>query len=279
MQAVRLHGPGPESVELEELDHPQPAAREVLVEVHAAAITRDELDWPQDRLPAIPSHELSGMADGEAVYALTPFDRDGVAAEYAAVPADLLAPRPQTLDDVQSAAVPLPALSAWQGLFDHGGLEEGQRVVIHGAGGGVGHFATQLARWRGAYVIGTASPGRADAVRALGADEVLASARFDDDLDPVDLVFDTAGGDALTRSPAVVREGGRVVTVAEEAPGAVYFIVEPNRDQLVQLTGLIDGGHVRPAIDSVFPLADARAAFERAQAGGKNGKVVLRVAA
>ena len=102
--------------------------------------------------------------------------------------------------------------------------------------------------------------------------------RFEDGLDPVDLVFDTAGGDLLSRSPAVVREGGRIVSVAEEGAGATYFIVEPNRDQLAELTGLIDGGSVRPAIDSVFALAEARAAFERAQSPGRSGKVVLRVA-
>ena len=147
---------------------PGAGPREALVRVHAAAITRDELEWPLDRLPAIPSYELSGVvaalgpvvgdvAVGDAVYALTAFDRDGVAAEYAAVPAALLAPKPRRLDHVESAAVPLAALSAWQGLFEHGGLEAGERVLIHGATGGVGHFATQLARRRGAYVTATTS--------------------------------------------------------------------------------------------------------------------------
>ena len=144
MRAVRLHGQGVDTLVVEEVDTPRPASREALVEVRAAAITRNELEWPQDRLPAIPSYELAGVVDGEPVYALTPFDRDGVAAEFAAVPEELLVGKPRTLDDVQGAAVPLPALSAWQGLFDHGALAEGQRVLITGAAGGVGHFATHV---------------------------------------------------------------------------------------------------------------------------------------
>ena len=140
----------------------------MLVRVHAAAITRDELDWPVERLPAIPSYELSGVvaavgpgADeglvGEAVYALTGFDRDGVAADYALVSRRLLAPKPRRLDHIEAAAVPLAALSAWQGLLDHGRLQAGERVLIHGAAGGVGQFATQLAAERGAHVIATVS--------------------------------------------------------------------------------------------------------------------------
>ena len=280
MRAVRLQGQGPDTLAVEDVETPQPAPGEALVEVHAAAITRDELDWPQDRLPAIPSYELAGVVDGDPVYALTPFDRDGVAAEYAAVPEDLLAPQPRTLDAVQSAAVPLPALSAWQALFDYGALAEGQRLLITGAAGGVGHFATQLGRWRGAHVIGTASAVRADAVRRLGADEVIDSAHFPEGLAPVDLVFDTVGGELLERSVAFVRDGGRLVSVAEEPPADAavdtrYFVVEPKREQLVEITGLIDRGQVRPAIDSVFALADARAAFERSMAAGKAGKVVI----
>jgi NADPH:quinone reductase-like Zn-dependent oxidoreductase len=287
MLAVRLHeAGGPEMVLAEEIETPRPAAGEALVRVHAAAITRDELEWPVDRLPAIPSYELSGVvaalgrdaggvAVGDAVYALTPFDRDGVAAEYATVPSDLLAPKPRTLDDVESAAIPLAALSAWQGLFDHGGLEVGERELIHGATGGVGQFATQLAHWHGAYVLATTSA--ADDAGAFGADEVVDDAQLEDAVEPVDLVFDTAGGDRLRRSPAVLRPGGRLVSVAEEPPDGVYFVVEPKRNQLVELARLAEAGHLRPAIDRVFALADARAAFERSLQRGKRGKVVLRV--
>jgi NADPH:quinone reductase-like Zn-dependent oxidoreductase len=169
MRAIRLHtADGPAGLVLEELATPVPGAGEVLVRVHAAALTRNELDWPVDRLPATPSYELSGViaalgpqvdgvAVGEAVYALCGFDRDGAAADYAVVPAAILAPKPRTIGHLESAAIPLATLSAWQGLFDHGHLASGQRVLVHGAAGGVGGFAVQLARWRGAHVIGTAS--------------------------------------------------------------------------------------------------------------------------
>src|SRR5919205_4279367 len=174
MRAVRLRAPGgPGQLAIEEIDRPRPGRGEALVRVHAAAITRDELQWPVDRLPAIPSYEVAGVveeagpgvaavAPGDEVFALTPFDRDGVAADYAALPAELLAPKPRSFSRAESAAIPLPALTAWQGLFDHGRLDAGERVLIHGATGGVGGFAVQLARAAGAHVIGTpsaASPG------------------------------------------------------------------------------------------------------------------------
>jgi NADPH:quinone reductase-like Zn-dependent oxidoreductase len=298
VRALRLHSPGLEGLALDEIEVPDIAEGEALVEVHAAAITRDELEWPVDRLPAIPSYELSGVVvavasdvqgvtAGEPVYALTPFDRDGVAATYAAVPANVLAPKPAALDHVESAAIPLAALSAWQGLFDHGRLDAGERVLIHGAAGGVGHFATQLARRRGAHVIGTASAGSFEAVRALGADEALDgrdAAALEGAVEPVDLVFDTVGGELLERSEPMLRPGGRLVSVAEEPPRldaieATYFVVEPSSEQLVEIARMVDDGALRPAIDSVYPLSEATAAFERSLARGKRGKVVLRVAA
>jgi len=300
MRAVRLRPPGGvEHIAVEELPTPGPAAGEALVRVHAAAITRGELDWPVDRLPATPSYELSGVvvglapdADGvslgDEVYALTGFDRDGVAAEYAAVPASLLAPKPRTLDHVAAAALPLAGLSAWQGLFDHGRLEAGQRVLVHGAAGGVGHLAVQLAHHRGAYLIATASAANAEWVGQLGADQVVddTATPFDDAVDELDVVFDTVGGDRLQRSAAVVRLGGRLVSLAEEPPQAaatlrgitaVYFVVKPNREQLVALAALVDAGNVRPEIDKVFSLADAQAAFERSTKPGRHGKIVLSV--
>jgi len=277
MQALRLQGAGGvDDLVLEEIEIPPVGSGEALVRVHAAAITRDELDWPVDRLPAIPSYELSGtvVATGEEVFALTGFDRDGVAAEYAVVPASVLAPKPRELGHVESAAIPLAGLSAWQALFDHGRLEAGERVLIHGAAGGVGSFATQLARWRGAYVIGTASRPE----QALGADEVLDYASGVDAVRGVDFVFDTVGGDVLVRSAASLRPGARLVSVAGEPPApGIYFVVEPNRAQLVELARLADEGLLRTTIDSVFPLAEARAAFERLAARGKAGKVVLRL--
>jgi NADPH:quinone reductase-like Zn-dependent oxidoreductase len=155
---------------------------------------------------------------------------------------------------------------------------------VHGALGGVGHFAVQLAKSRGGHVIAPVSVENLDAARELGADEVIDSAegRFEDVVDPVDLVFDTVGGDRLERSPAVIRPGGRLVSVAEEPPreeeiSTAYFVVEPNREQLVELARLVDRGDLRPKIDKVFPLADARKAFERSMSRAGRGKVVLRV--
>jgi NADPH:quinone reductase-like Zn-dependent oxidoreductase len=242
VRAVRLH---PNGLVLEEVAQPEPGSGDVLVRVHAAAITRDELTWPTDRLPAIPSYELAGVVEtsGEEVVALTPFDRDGVAADYAIVPETVLAPKPAGLSIEQAAALPMPGLSAWQGLVVHGGLEPDERVVVTGARGGVGHVAVQL-------------------VRALGV--VLAA-----EGEPCDLLFDTVGGEALARN---AERAGRVVTIAEEAPGAHYFVVEPDGALLASLPEL------HPQVDSVFALEDFRAAFERSAARGKRGKVVLHVA-
>ena len=183
MRVVLLRAPGgPEQLVVEEADTPRPGPREALVRVHTAAITRDELEWPVDRLPAIPSYELSGVIErvgtdvadiavGDEVFALTRFDRDGVAADYTAVPAELLVLKPRALGHAETAAIPLPALSAWQGLFDHGRLGADERVLIHGAAGSVGGFAVQLARAAGAHVIGTASAANLDVVLELGAHE------------------------------------------------------------------------------------------------------------
>jgi NADPH:quinone reductase-like Zn-dependent oxidoreductase len=297
MRAVRLHPPGGiDALSVDEIEVPKPGPGEALVRVHAAAITRDELDWPIDRLPAIVSYELAGVVEeiagnvgdlavGEDVFALTPFDRDGVAAEQAVVPAAFLAPKPMGLSHVESAAIPLAGLTAWQGLFVHGQLQPNQRVLILGAAGGVGHLATQLARWRGAHVIGTAPAATAELAREFGAEQVLdPGAPFVGSIEPVDLVFDTVGGDALARSADVLREGGRLVAVAEEPSSeiaervhATYFVVEPDREQLVELARLANEGILRPAIASVFPLKDARAAFDRVMSSGKRGKVVIEV--
>ena len=299
MQAVRLHFPGgPAHLVLEEIDRPEPAETDVLVAVHAAALTRDELEWPIDRLPAIPSYEVSGMvvemgrdvtgfAIGDAVYGLTGFERDGVASELAVVPADRLAGKPQSLSHVEASCIPLAGLSAMQGLFDHGRLEAGQRVLIHGGAGGVGAFAVQLAKIRGAYAIATATGSRVAAAGELGADEVVDHQTSDfTQIEPVDLVFDTVGGGRLAASPAVVVPDGRIVSVAERPPAglgaeegveSLFFIVEPNGDQLAELARLADVGDFRVLVDSTFALDLAQEAFHRLQSGDAIGKVVLTV--
>src|SRR5215216_7817440 len=257
MRAVHLHAPGQiEDLRLDEIQLPEPRPEHVLVQVHAAAITRDELEWPTDRLPAIPSYELSGvvaedagaMLAGTEVFSLTPFDRDGVAADYALVPIDVLAAKPPSLSHIQAAALPMTGLSAWQALMVHGRLQPGERVAVTGARGGVGHVALQLARSRGATLV--------------------------EEGQPCDLLFDTTGGETLARSAG---QAGRIVTVAAETPRAHYFVVEPNREQLLELARLADTGELRPEIDSIFPLTEARAAFTRSAARGKRGKVVLQV--
>jgi|tagenome__1003787_1003787.scaffolds.fasta_scaffold20982196_4 NADPH:quinone reductase-like Zn-dependent oxidoreductase len=291
MRAVRLLAPGgPWQLAIDDIDRPRPGPGEALVRVHAAAITRDELQWPIDRLPAIPSYELSGVVEevgagvtgvaaGEEVFALIPSDHDGVAADYTALSVELLVAKPRALGHAESAALPLPALTAWQGLFDHGRLGADERVLIHGATGGVGGLAVQLARGRGAHVIATASAAHLGLARELGAHEAVdAATRFEDAVEPVDLVFDTVGGERLRRSVAVLRDGGRLVSVAEKPPeGGVYFIVEPNRDQLTSIARLADAGELRPPPVEVFPLASARDAFARSLERGRVGKVVLAV--
>jgi NADPH:quinone reductase-like Zn-dependent oxidoreductase len=173
-------------------------------------------------------------------------------------------------------------------LFDHGRLREGERVLIHGAAGGVGGLAVQLAHVRGAFIVGTSSTDNVQTARELGADEVIdhTTTRFEDVVGHVDLVFDTVGGDRLERSLAVLGQGGRLVSVASEPPQeeaatqgveAVYFVVGPNRSQLVEIARLADGGELRPTIDAVFPLREARSAFERSLGGKRRGKIVLSV--
>src|SRR5262245_5009228 len=307
MKAVRLHGRGgPEQLVYEEAPQPQPGPGEVLARVGASGVIANELKWDITYQSAagaprpfpIPGHDLAGvvaemgpgvrdLARGDAVYALIAFGRDGAEADYVIAQPSELAPRPRTLDDTQAAAVPLSALTAWQALFVHGGLAAGQTALLHGAAGGVGVFATQLARWKGARVLTTASARHADFVRALGADEVFdyATTRFEEVVHEVDLVFDTVGGDTLARSWQVVKPGGALVSVVSPLSGQpvrediryIYFIVEPSGAQLREIGALIDAGELRPVVEQVFPLAQARQAYEAAASGHPRGKIVITV--
>ena len=308
MKAVRMHTrSGPEALVYEEAPIPKIKEGEALIRVHAAAITPTEFTWNstftssdgKERLPVVPSFEVSGMvvkvasgmtvpSVGEAVYGLLDFWRDGGAAEYVAVQASSLAPKPRTLDHVHAAAVPLSGLTAWQGLFDHAKISKGDRVLIHGAGGGVGTFAVQLAHWRGAYVIATASRSKSAFLQELGADEVIdySSVRFEDRVRDVDVALDTVGGETLERSWKVVRRGGFLVTIVGDALeekskeygiSGVSFLVQPNRTQLIQISQLIDAGTIHPIVEATFPLNQARRAYERGLLGHNRGKLVLRV--
>lgn len=305
MKAIRLHGRGgPEAFAYEEAPQPRPGEGEVLVRVHAAAVTPTELVWVPTwttptgeprRFPIILGHEFSGevaavgdgvtdVAVGNPVYGLNDWFGDGALAEYCVARAAEVAPKPRSVDHLAAAVTPISALTAWQGLLGRARLAAGDRVLVHGAAGGVGVFAVQLARWRGATVIGTASPTNAAFVHGLGADEVIdyRAVRFEDIVHGIDVVFDTVGGETLDRSWGVLKPGGRLVTIAASVEGSpdprtreAFFIVRPDRGQLNEITRLIDAAQLRPVVDCVFPLAQARQAFEHKPT---RGKVVLSVA-
>jgi NADPH:quinone reductase-like Zn-dependent oxidoreductase len=291
----------------EQAPRPPLAIGDALVEVHAASFTPTELGWPstwadrlgRDRTPVIPGHEVSGVvaalgfgtsgvAVGEEVYGLTDWYRDGAAADYVAVEARNLAPKPASLDHVQAAAVPLAGLTAWQALFDHGRLQAGQRVLIHGAAGGVGSLAVQLAHAAGAHVIATGRVPDHELLAKLGAEKVVdvERQRFEDAAGRVDLVLDLVGGEVAGRSWPLVKPGGALVTVVggtavgppRQDARWVFFVVEADRAQLAELGRRVDAGELRPVVGGVLPLAEGRQAFQVKRHGGLPGKVVLRVA-
>jgi NADPH:quinone reductase-like Zn-dependent oxidoreductase len=222
---------------------------------------------------------------GDQVFGMNNWYRDGAQAEYCVARVADVAAKPAGIDHVHAAATPISALTAWQGLIERCALVAGQRVLIHGAAGGVGSFAVQLARWRGACVTGTASRTNLEFVRGLGAVEAIdyQATRFEDVVRDVDVVFDTVGGETLERSWGVLRPGGKLVTIAasaerttDERIRAAFFIVEPSRSQLEEITWLVESGAIRPIVDSVFPLAEARQAYQHKPA---RGKTVLQVVA
>jgi NADPH:quinone reductase-like Zn-dependent oxidoreductase len=305
MKAIRLHEPtGISGLVYEEVPDAKPMACDVLVKVAACGITHNELDYPiwtcragHQRTTVIPGAEVSGVvaalgfgtagiAVGDEVYGLADQWRDGTAAEYVAVEARNVARKPQAADHVHAAAVPRAGLTAWQALFDHGRLAQGQTVVIHGAGGAVGSTAVQLARWAGAQVIGTGRSHSRQLVMELGADRFVAldTDRLEDAAGQADLVFDTIGGEVLARSPALLRPGGTLVSVRAAAPPpatrddirTVIFIQESSRAQLTELARLVDEGYLRPQVGAVYPLAQGAEAFSAKAAGGIPGRVVLQ---
>jgi NADPH:quinone reductase-like Zn-dependent oxidoreductase len=292
---------GTAGVKLVERPEPQAAINDVVVQIHASGFTGDELSWPStwtdrvghDRTPSIPGHELAGMVTalgygttglsvGQRVFGLTDWYRDGTLAEYVAVEARNLAPLPGDVDFTAGAALAMPGLTAWQGLFEHGRLRPGQSVLVHGAAGVVGSMATQLAREAGAYVIGT---GRAaDRQKALD----FGTREFVDlendaleDVGGVDLVFDVIGGDIAKRSAGLIRAGGTLVTVvgppeARPANGlAVDFVVESDRAQLSEIVRRLRDGRLRTNIGKVSILDNAVAAFNRTER--VKGKTIIRV--
>ncbi|TVT09233.1 NADP-dependent oxidoreductase [Amycolatopsis bartoniae] len=287
---------------LTDVPYPHASENDVVVRVHAAGFTRGELDWPatwtdragRDRTPSVPGHELSGvvvelgygttgLTVGQRVFGLADWARDGTLAEYVAVEARNLAPLPADVDHVVAAATVISGLTAWQGLFEHGRLAAGRTVLVHGAAGGVGSLAVQLAREAGARVVGTGRAGDRDTVLGLGADAFLdLEAGPLDGVGEVDLVFDVIGGEIRDRSAALVRAGGVLVTIASPpevrpaAGQAVFFVVEPDRAQLVELAQRLRDGRLRPIVGAVRPLSEAPAAF--APGRRTRGRTVIRVA-
>jgi NADPH:quinone reductase-like Zn-dependent oxidoreductase len=307
MKAIRVHEQaGISGLSFEDAPDPTPTIGDVLVKVAAVGITHNELDWPlrtdrngHPRDTIIPGQEVSGVvttlgmgtagiAVGDEVFGLTDPYRDAAAAEYVAVEARNLAPKPRTVDHVHAASVPRAGLTAWQALFDHGKLAKGQTVVIHGAAGAVGSTAVQLARWAGAEVIGTGRSRARQLAKELGADRFIAldEDRLEDAAASgfeADVVFDLVGGEVLARSSALLKPGGTLVSVVwRELPAdrddirKIFFVQEAKQVQLTELARLVDEGHLRPQVGGVYPLAQAAEAYRAKAAGGIPGRMVLQ---
>jgi NADPH:quinone reductase-like Zn-dependent oxidoreductase len=304
MQAITVRDPhaGVAGISLEDLPYPTAADNDVIVQVHAAGFIRTELEWTRtwtdragrDRTPSVLGHEVSGvvvelgygttgLTIGQRVFGLTDWARDGSLAEYAAVEARNLAPLPADVDHVGAAAVSLSGLTAWQALFDHAGLTTGQTVLIHGAAGGVGSIAVQLAHEAGAVVIGTGRAADRETALGLGAHAFLDLAADKlEDAGEVDVVFDVIGGEILERSAAVVRAGGTLVTITDipkvqpKDGRAIFFVVEPDRSRLAELAQRLRDGRLKPIVGAVLALAEVPAAF--APDRRSPGKTIVRIA-
>ncbi|MGB7126360.1 MAG: NADP-dependent oxidoreductase [Methylovirgula sp.] len=308
MKAIRISAfGGPEVLKLEDLPIPEPGEYEFLVKVQTASV--NPVDYkiregkyppvPADKLPLVMGRDIAGiiaargpgagdqLREGDAIYAMLGPDRGGYA-EYAIVKATEATRRPAAANSIAAGAVPLAGLTAWQGLFRHGELKEGQRVLIHGGSGGVGHFAIQFAKAKGAHVITTASGQHLDFVRSIGADEAIdyEKQRFEEVVHDVDLVYDLIGGDTQQRSFAVLKRGGILVSTLAEpdqekarANGvrALRYAVQENAAELDEIAQLIDAGKVQPKVSKIFPLAEAAKAQQCLAEARPEGKVVLRV--
>jgi NADPH:quinone reductase-like Zn-dependent oxidoreductase len=305
MQAitVRDRAAGVRGLSLTEIPYPHAAGSDVIVQVHAPGFTPGELDWPttwsdrtgRDRTPSVPGHDLSGvvvelgfgttgLTVGQRVFGLTDWTRNGSLAEYVAAEARNLAPLPGDVHHTVAAALPISGLTAWQGLFDHGRLAAGQTVLIHGAAGGVGSIAVQLAREVGARVIGTGRAADREPALGLGVDAFVdLQADHLDDVGEVDVVLDVIGGEIGDRSARLVRAGGTLVTIAN-APlkvrprdgRAIFFLVEPDRCQLAHLAQRLRDGRLKPITGAVRTLPEAPAAF--APDRRTPGKTIIRIA-
>ncbi len=308
MKAVNIYKyGGPDVLVYEDAPRPHPGEGEVLVRVHAAGI--NPVDWKireghlkemlKHTFPLVLGWDVSGVVEvlgpgvkrfkvGDEIFSRPDISRDGAYAEYIVIRESEMALKPKTLDHIHAAALPLAGLTAWQTLFDAGGLSAGQRVLIHGAAGGVGHLAVQLAKWKGAHVIGTASEKNHDFLRKLGVDQVIVyqTVRFEEAVQPVDVVLDTMGGEVQTRSWKVLRRGGILVSIASPpsaedaaAHGArqAFVFTQPNAAQLVEIAQLADEEKLKAIVETILPLSDATRGQELSQRAHTRGKIVLRV--
>ncbi|KJY21283.1 MULTISPECIES: NADP-dependent oxidoreductase [Streptomyces] len=296
---------GPENLVEREIERPEPGLGEVLVRVHAAGV--NPVDWKTRASGAliawgetpIVGWDVSGTveavgpgvtlyAPGDEVYGMPHFPRQaGGYAEYVVAPARHFARKPASLDHVQAAALPLAALTAWQALVDTAGITAGQRVLVHAAAGGVGHLAVQIAKARGAYVIGTASAAKHDVLRELGADELIdyRSVDFAEAVSDVDVVLDALGGETAERSLKVLRSGGHLVSLpgpdsvpaGADGVNASWVLVDPDLKGLEAIADLADKGLLKPLVETVLPLAEAARAHEIGEQGRTTGKIVLTV--
>ncbi|MFC5749766.1 NADP-dependent oxidoreductase [Actinomadura rugatobispora] len=287
-----------------DLPRPDPGPTEVLVRVHAAGV--NPTDWKHrayglflGQPPFVLGWELSGVVEetglgvtlhkpGDAVFGMLKYPQGaGAHAEYVSAPSRYFVPKPENLDHIQAAALPLAGLTAWQALVDTAGLEAGQRVLIHAAAGGVGHLAVQIAKARGAYVIGTASEPKHALLRGLGADELIdyRTTDFAEAVRDVDVVLDTIGGEYGPRSVRTLRPGGVIVTITPrdvrigDAPGvrSEVLLVEPDQQGMKELAALAGAGRLRAQLDTVVPLEEAARAHERGETNRTTGKIVLSV--
>jgi NADPH:quinone reductase-like Zn-dependent oxidoreductase len=301
---------GPEVLKEISTVRPEPGPSEVLVRVKAAGL--NPTDWVHRSNPGflgdgphrrVLGWELSGVVEevgtgvtlhrvGDEVFGMLPYPHGhGALAEYAKSPARALVRKPEVLDHTQAAAVPLAALTAWQALVDTADVQPGQRVLVHAAAGGVGHFAVQIAKARGAYVIGTASAGKHDLLRELGADELIdyRSTEFEKVTGDIDVVLDAIGRDYVPRSFDVLKKGGIVVSIALRYAGSFgeqaaergvrheLMLVEADQQGMKEIADLIRAGSLRPVVEEVFPFTEAAKAHERGESGRVTGKLVVTV--
>jgi NADPH:quinone reductase-like Zn-dependent oxidoreductase len=311
MKAVRVHNyGGPEVLRFEDAPRPTPGSDELLVKVHAASV--NPIDWKVRAgymkdfiplpLPFIPGWDVSGVVEalgsgvtkfkkGDEVYSRPDVARkgEGAYAEYVVVKESETALKPKSIDHIHAAAIPVGAVTAWRALFDTAGLKKDQSVLIHGAAGGVGSFAVQLAKWRGAHVIGTASARNQAFLRELGVDEPIdyEKTRFEDAVHDVDVVFDPIGGDTQKRSWQTLKKGGILVSIvappsndeaAKHGVRSAFLSAQGGSSLLGELATLVDSGIIKPMVETVLPLSEARHAHELNETGHARGKIVLKVA-